>query len=202
MNGSFPSESLQHNGLHWSRSAQPTEKAFSAWRAWLWQALLSRFSQRSVAGNPLAVVSVRETRWEPDLDRPWAGRKPWASAALQCSLRGGRVEGKTEKVAGEGLPHGWRWPLNCPEGALCLGLLPPGSWETSWGSSLYCCYCCAPCCSLVSWEEFAGWNVQVTEGGLGKVERRVREKALSLELSPRSRHSGLHQLCGHHVCDD
>lgn len=110
---------------------------------------------------------------------------------------------KTEKAAGEELPQGWKLSLNCPEGSPYLGPLLLGPWVIWRGSSLYCYgYCREPCCFLVSWEEFAGWNVQVTKRVLGKVKRRVKEKAPSLELSLSLNYSGLHQLCSHHFCDD
>lgn len=53
----------------------------------------------------------------------------------------------------------------------------------------------------MSWEELAGWNVEVTKGVTGKVERRGGERAPSEELSLPSKHSGLLRLCGHRSFD-
>ena len=110
--------------------------------------------------------------------------------------------GRSEKVAEEGLPQGWPLPLCCLEGSLYRAPLPLGPWETWPGSSLYCyCYCWELCRFLASWEQSAGWNVQVTKGGLGKAKR-TEVKVPSPEQSLSSKHSGLHQPCGHPFCDD
>lgn len=107
----------------------------------------------------------------------------------------------SEKVAGEGLSQGWPLPPGCLEGSLFHGLSPLGPWEMRPGGSLCCCYCYGPCCFLVSWEDSAGWNVEVTKGVL-EMAKRLREKAPSLQQRPSSKHNVLHQSCGPLFCGD